>query len=120
MVIKGNGLEKEIDDIVAPLPQANPNKWLIIAVTALGTIVVGGLAFGISWYLTDVPAQNAPAVTTASSNAGDLKIKGNRGSKIYHLRGCPNYDDIAERNIVWFKTHEEAKAAGFRMAKNCP
>jgi hypothetical protein len=49
----------------------------------------------------------------------DLKIKGNKSSRIYHLKGCPNYEDIAERNIRWFKTEDEARTAGFRMAKNC-
>lgn len=49
----------------------------------------------------------------------DLKIKGNKNSRIYHLPGCPNYNDISERHVIWFKTHEEAKARGFRMARNC-
>jgi len=49
----------------------------------------------------------------------DLKIKGNKNSKIYHLKDCPNYDDISDGNIIWFKTKEEAKAPGYRQAKNC-
>ncbi len=56
---------------------------------------------------------------TAESSVVDLKIKGNKNSKIYHLPGCASYHQIKERNIVWFKTAEEAQAAGFRMAKNC-
>lgn len=56
---------------------------------------------------------------TQSVQTVDLKIKGNRKSRIYHLPKCPNHNDIAEQNIVWFKTHAEARAAGYRMAKNC-
>lgn len=61
----------------------------------------------------DSPAQSNQAVVI------DLKIKGNRKSKIYHSRGCPNYDDLKETNIIWFKTTEEAEARGFRAARNC-
>ena len=56
---------------------------------------------------------------SGSARTKDLKIKGNKNSKIYHLPHCPNYDDIAPKNVVWFKTHEEAQAAGYRMARNC-
>jgi len=58
-------------------------------------------------------AQSSPEII-------DLKIKGNKTSRIYHLPRCPNYNDIAERNIIWFKTKEEAEARKFRIAKNCP
>lgn len=47
-------------------------------------------------------------------------IRGNRNSKIYHLpQGCPSYNKIAPKNIVNFNSEEEAKAAGYRKAKNC-
>jgi hypothetical protein len=54
-----------------------------------------------------------------SVTAVDLKIKGNKNSMIYHLPRCASYDRIAERNIEWFKTTEEAESAGYRMARNC-
>lgn len=64
--------------------------------------------------------QSASTTNSAKTNVDkDLKIKGNKSSRIYHLPNCPNYNDISDRNLVWFKTHEEAKAAGFRMARNC-
>jgi hypothetical protein len=59
---------------------------------------------------------NAPAAQNAKAKP---KIRGNKNSRIYHLPGCPNYDDIAIRNRVYFESHEEAKAAGFRKARNC-
>ena len=36
-----------------------------------------------------------------------------------HVLGCQNYNDVAERNRVYFKTEAEALAAGFRKARNC-
>lgn len=92
----------------------NPHKIPIIAASLI-IFVVGTLSFyfGIT--------KETPTVLNFTQTAPetDLHIKGNRASKIYHLKGCPNYDDIAERNIVWFKTREEAESRGFQMAKNC-
>jgi hypothetical protein len=57
---------------------------------------------------------------TGSANTRDERIRGNKRSMIYHWPGCPNYDDIAPNNRVYFKTRAEAEAAGYRAAKNCP
>lgn len=97
-----------------------------IIITALATMCACLIAVMIGFSGRQA-AIDSPTATVSGSNSEiktlvgqtDLKIKGNKNSKIYHLPGCPNYNDIAERNIVWFKTHEEAKAAGFRMARNC-
>lgn len=74
---------------------------------------------------TDSPARRQttpqpPPPTPEPTPEIDLRIKGNRDSLIYHLPKCPNYRDISPSNIVWFKTHDEARAAGYRMARNCP
>lgn len=47
------------------------------------------------------------------------KVKGNRASKIYHLPQCPNYADVSPRNSVPFKSEQQARAAGYRKARNC-
>jgi micrococcal nuclease len=54
-------------------------------------------------------------------------IKGNvrkdRGTKIYHLPGCFNYEKIVvneKEGDRWFCSEEEAKAAGFIKSKDCP
>lgn len=44
-------------------------------------------------------------------------IKGNKNSRIYHMPGQRSYNKISKRNVVYFKTEEEAKAAGYRPAK---
>ncbi len=103
----------------------NPHKTKIIAASAVAAVAIGAGAI----YTGVKPIQNQNTVTPSPSNQPaqaapqseviDLKIKGNKVSRIYHLPRCPNYNDIAERHVVWFKTHEEAKAAKFRMAKNC-
>jgi hypothetical protein len=57
-----------------------------------------------------------PALTTPATGP----IVGNRNSKIYHLPNCPDYSKVSERNRVPFKSEAEARAAGYRKARNCP
>ncbi len=45
-------------------------------------------------------------------------IRGNVKSKIYHLPGGKSYDKVSKANIIYFKTEEDAIAAGYRKAKN--
>ena len=47
-------------------------------------------------------------------------IIGNNNSKSYHRPDCPGYRGMAEKNRVFFKTVEEAEAAGYKRAGNCP
>jgi len=98
-----------IPGIAAAVAARFTRKWglafLLAFVVCAGLIYVGKQVRG------DSVSQNS--VQTG-------KIRGNRQSKIYHWKGCPNFDDIAERNRVYFETAEEAKARGFRPAQNCP
>ncbi len=73
------------------------------------------------------PAQNLYNLDTADSeNVDDCVIKGNissSGEKIYHLPGCGSYsrtviDESAGEE--WFCSEDDAEAAGWRKAKNCP
>jgi methylphosphotriester-DNA--protein-cysteine methyltransferase len=50
----------------------------------------------------------------------DGTIIGNKSSKKYHRPDCPGYRDMSEKNRVFFKTVEEAEAAGYKRAGNCP
>lgn len=47
-------------------------------------------------------------------------IIGNKSNQKYHRPDCPGYRDMAERNRVFFKSVEEAEAAGYKRAGNCP
>lgn len=64
--------------------------------------------------VTPTPESSESATTTSGG------IVGNSNSRIYHWPGCPNYSQIAPSNRVAFASAEEAEAAGFRAAKNCP
>lgn len=104
----------------------NKNSLIIAGTSILTAIVFVSGVFFVNRLTTEPSGEVKTFVsdskkikTVETKPEKDLKIKGNKNSRIYHLPGCPNYNDIAERNIRWFKTHEEAKAAGFRMAKNC-
>ncbi len=96
-------------------------KYWQYIVGFFGLLFVGG-AIGATAFLFTENLNASPApehFADLTEPQKDLKIKGNKNSKIYHLPGCASYDRIAEKNIIWFKTKEEAEAAGFRMAKNC-
>lgn len=62
------------------------------------------------------PVMASPATTTETAPA----IRGNLRSKLYHRADCSGFHQIAERNIAVFVDEDEAKAAGFRRAGNCP
>lgn len=79
------------------------------------------------------PAKKIPAAKKTSAKTlsptqtkpPSCNIKGNMSDtgKIYHLSSCGSYDKtkIDEiRGERWFCTEEEAVAAGWRKAKNCP
>lgn len=106
-------LDKEINDIVAPVPTPKTN-WLLIIATSLGTVLA--VTIFVLWY-AHTPA---PPPQTLISKPVDMRIKGNPKSMIYHLPGCLSYNNIAPDNIEWFKTDEEAEDAGYRKAMNCP
>jgi len=104
--------------------QQSQNGLTVGKAALIGTLVavpvgIGAFLYGYSNNLNPAPETFAQTTQSTQTNAIDLRIKGNKNSKIYHMKGCPNYNDISERNIVWFKTKEEAEAAGYRMAKNC-
>lgn len=62
----------------------------------------------------------APTTTAASaSQSASGDIIGNKNSKKYHLPGCPGYNTVSEKNRVYFKTAQEAEAAGYTKAGNC-
>jgi hypothetical protein len=111
-------LNKEIDDVVRPIdsPSRFTLSTVVISVLSAALLVIIGAWF--TGFVSFTRASPAPQETTSGAHA-DLKIKGNKNSRIYHLPSCPNYNDISPQNIVWFKTQEEARAAGFRMARNC-
>lgn len=47
-------------------------------------------------------------------------VFGNKNSYRFHVPTCPDYLSIDERNVVVFKTIDEAESAGYRESRNCP
>ncbi|HEY6232490.1 MAG TPA: hypothetical protein VIW64_14605, partial [Pyrinomonadaceae bacterium] len=47
-------------------------------------------------------------------------IVGNKNSMKYHRPDCAGYRDMAEKNRVFFTSVEQAEAAGYKRAGNCP
>ncbi len=102
----------------------NPRTIKTVAVTAISTVAVAVGGGAVYYGVKPIPKENPPptvntALPAPEPTVVDLKIKGNRKSKIYHMRGCPNYADLKESTVVWFRTRDEAEAAGYRMARNC-
>lgn len=64
-------------------------------------------------------ARTRPTATTLLGTVEQVQVRGNLKSRIYHLPGCRNYDDIAPANRVVFRSEVEAAAAGYRKAANC-
>lgn len=68
----------------------------------------------------------SPTVLPEKTPKPDCNIKGNistSGEKIYHLLGCGSYTKTQideSRGERWFCSEQQAQAAGWRKALNCP
>jgi len=73
---------------------------------------------------TPVSADSGTNTNTSADAPEGCVIKGNISTeKIYHLPGCDSYEKTVIDESAgerWFCTEEEALAAGWRKAKNCP
>lgn len=115
-------LNKEIDDIVTEPIKKPPTNWLLVSTVALATILAvailawatGTINVGSGSGLPDTAANDTPTAETPQK-----RIKGNRRNKLYHLPRCRSYDKLADRNIRWFNTEENAKNAGYKKAGDC-
>jgi len=99
-------------------PEEQFNWKQFVAIISVCCLVTG-IAMGVIIYYVTNPTTSAPNQAVGLIEQKDEKIKGNKNSKIYHWPGCPSYDKISEKNIIWFKTRQEAEAAGYRAARNC-
>jgi Metal binding domain of Ada len=89
------------------------NWWKIGSIVVISCLIFGSIVGFVGNYLS------ASLTTASTSSTVDERIKGNKRSRIYHWSGCPNYDDVSPQNIRWFRSREEAEAAGYRAARNC-
>lgn len=75
---------------------------------------------------TAIEQPNTSLAPLAPSGTADCTIKGNissKGEKIYHVIGCRSYNQTVideSKGERWFCAEQEALAAGWRKALNCP
>lgn len=106
-------IDDEIDDIVdQPLTDARVN-WYLVAIVCMATAIIILIGAYVTGFIPSQMRFNSAQTQT------DARVKGNRKSRIYHVPGCKNYDDISPNNIEWFKTEKDAENAGYRKARNC-
>ena len=81
-----------------------------------------GIQFHVFVYnvqpLVDIDYRDGSSQKTKIQSDTNMEIRGNSRSKIYHCPGQNAYKDMKDsKNLVIFSSEEEAKAAGYRKAK---
>ena len=81
-----------------------------------------GIQFHVFVYnvqpLVDIDYRDGSSQKTKIQSDTNVEIRGNSRSKIYHCPGQNAYKDMKDsKNLVIFSSEEEAKAAGYRKAK---
>lgn len=51
---------------------------------------------------------------------GDIILVASKSGTKYHLESCPGSKQIKDANKIFFSSREEAEAAGYKPAANCP
>jgi hypothetical protein len=73
--------------------------------------------------LFSIPVDIEPEQTSLPNEEGVAKagpyVASKNGSR-FHLPSCPGAKQIKQENMVWFNTKNEAAAAGYSPASNCP
>ncbi len=97
---------------------------LIIAVIVFLPVLIYGL-----WFLASLEAAKTPMEVKdlGQDDFGSTqpyleqgKYVASRSGTKYHLPWCSGAKRIKEGNKVWFNSENEARAAGFAPASNCP
>jgi len=83
--------------------------------------------YGASLLSAQDSAKKAKRGIWSPACSSECLIKGNvrddKGTKIYHLPGCFNYERIVineKEGDKWFCSEEQAVKAGFRKSEDCP
>lgn len=66
---------------------------------------------------------NSDNESTANNEAEsdeEKEIVASKNGSVYHYIWCSGAKRIKEENKIYFKSKEEAEAAGYRPAQNCP
>lgn len=68
----------------------------------------------------ECPGERGSTPLAAPNTAPSAPVMANRKSHLYHLPECPGYGKISPKNQIPFPSVEEAEAAGYKRARNCP
>jgi hypothetical protein len=69
---------------------------------------------------TSVPTTSALSASVGSATTAAGKFVASKSGTKYHYPWCSGAKRIKDENKVWFNTVEEARAAGYTPAANCP
>jgi len=64
--------------------------------------------------------QQIEAETKTETPSTEKQIVASKNGTVYHYVWCSGAKRIKEENKIYFDSPEEAEAAGYRPAKNCP
>lgn len=115
-ILTNKGVLHKLEPLLLPL------IVVLVGLTSfgLGRLSAGGGA-GAPRLIINAPL--APAVSqtasAASAQQGGAYVASKSGSK-YYLTGCSGANRIKEENKVYFDSVDQAKAAGYEPAANCP
>jgi len=93
-------------------------RWSKIEESKTPVLIENPILVGESTAKT-ATALNTPTTTISNNNASKNFVASKNGTK-YHYPWCPSAGSIKEGNKIWFATIEEARAAGYAPASNCP
>jgi hypothetical protein len=70
--------------------------------------------------MREVAVQQTGATQKSVLPIADGAFVASKSGAAYHYPWCSGASRIKEENKVWFDTTDEARAKGYRPAKNCP
>ena len=89
-----------------------------IIVVGIGSFLLGGLtAYTMCHQPTDTPVTLEPLLE--GTEFDDRQVYASKNGKRYYPWWCDKGRSIAEKNIVWFVTPEEAELKGYTISKSC-
>ena len=85
------------------------------------TISVAPIAGSPSIRLTEDAAEQTIAERREETAvANELRVTGDKTSKLYYPSDCESAENIPAQNRIVFKDKDEAEKAGYKLAKDCP
>lgn len=108
-----------IPNLLIKIKAHETELWLILVVSLVGTGAYGlGRLSALRAAREPVRVESTPP--TPVSIANEKMYVASKTGKKFHLPWCAGATQIKEENKVWFATKDQAAAAGYAPAGNCP